>query len=153
VVRRVTFVLAWFVAAFTVAAPARAQTAESRGPRLEYAPPAPGCPSEETFRHEVAILLHGVDHFRATAPDMVRVTFAKVPGGYRGSVQYTPAQGEAWPAEHESGPSCGDLVRIVAITASLHIPSLPPAPAPAPPPPEPPPLGARGAARVQLGRP
>lgn len=138
-VSRVAFVLAVFVAALTAAAPVRAQADEPRGPRLEYATPAKGCPSEETFRHEVAILLGGIDHFRETAPDVVRVTFAKVPGGFRGSVQYTPAKGEAWPALHETASICGDLVRIVAITASMRIPNLPPAPAPPPPEPAPPP--------------
>lgn len=131
------------IGVLAIAGPVGAQQREDepRGPRLEYAAP-PGCPSEETFRHEVALLTQGVDHFRATAADVVRVTFAKVPGGYRGTVEYTPATGAAWPAKHETGPVCPLLAQLVGLVASLRIPDLPPKGAPVPVP-----LGAAHEAR------
>ncbi|MBK8255735.1 MAG: hypothetical protein IPK82_24095 [Polyangiaceae bacterium] len=120
------------MAAFFVVVTASAQT-PLRGPRLVYAT-IPGCPDEATFRDEVATMLGGIDHFRTDAPDVVRVSFSKVPGGYRGTVEYTPAKGETWPAEHKTGGHCLLLAQAVAVIASLRIPDPPATPAVTAPP-------------------
>lgn len=74
------------------------------GPRPEYHT-APGCPDEETFRHTVAIFFEGVDPFNVAAAELVRVTLQRIPGGYRGTVQKVPAQGDPWPEEESSAPA------------------------------------------------
>ena len=139
-------------AVLATAAPARAQDAapvvlvESVIPtRLEYTA-APGCFDEETFHHAVASFMDkGRDPFDASAPVVLRVTFKKVRGGYRGSVQKIPAAGEPWPEEDWTGPTCDGVFRETARLASLRVlgppkpAQPPPAPAPDPtPPPDPP---------------
>ena len=139
------------LAVLSIAAPARAQDAapvvlvESVIPtRLEYTA-APGCYDAEAFHHAVASFMDkGRDPFDASAPVVLRVTFKKVPGGYRGSLQKIPANGEPWPEEDWTGPTCEGVFREIARRASMRVlgppkPAQPP-PAPAPPPdPTPPP--------------
>ncbi len=137
------------VAVVSAAAKGRAQSsapaAESEstspkpwGPRLEYRT-APGCLDEESFRHAVAIFFKGADPFDEDAADVVRVTFKKTAGGYRGTVQNVPATGDPWPEEDSTGRTCAEVFRDVARLASMRVPE-PPKGAPAPPPPvEPPP--------------
>src|SRR5689334_8662428 len=60
-----------------------------KAPRLAYTRGPAECLSEEDFRREVAIALDGGDHFDPTAPDVLRVRFEKVQGGYRGIIEYT----------------------------------------------------------------
>ncbi len=109
------------------------------GPRLEYRS-APGCLDEDSFRNAVAIFFRGADPFDEDAADLLRVTFKKTPGGYRGTVQNVPAKGEPWPEEDSSGRTCAEVFRDVARLASMRVPDPPKAtPAPPPPPPEPPP--------------
>ncbi len=100
---------------------------------------APGCFGESSFRDAVAIFFGGADPFDPNAPDVVRVTFTKIPGGYRGAVQYTPPSGDPWPAQEKTGASCASLFDDLSLTASLRVPDHPPKIAPAPPPPDPPP--------------
>lgn len=128
-----------------LARPARA--VEKGAPRLVFSAPA-GCPPEATFRDAVAIFFEGFDPFDPNAPDAVHVTFTKIPGGFRGSVQYVPAKGDPWPAQEKTGAPCAAIYQSVARLASMRIPdpppkSAPPAasetpPAPAEPPPKPP---------------
>jgi len=132
------------LAALAITWPARAQDPapprKVRGPpRLEYSAP-PGCPDEATFKHEVAFVTDdntGKDPFDTNAPDVVRVTFTKIRGGYRGRVQYTPAKGDPWSAEDTTGTLCLLIFRAVATTASLRIQDPPPKDSPAPEPTEP----------------
>lgn len=107
-------------------------------PRLEYKTVA-GCPNEATFRSKLALLLRNEDPFLPDAPDVLRVRFEKVAGGYRGTVQYVPAQGDPWPAESETGALCTHIIDAVLGTASLRArPTGTPQPDPEPaPPPEP----------------
>ena len=141
--KRLTFGLV--VAVLVTTAPARAQDAapvvlvESVIPtRLEYTA-APGCFDAETFHHAVASFMEkGRDPFDASAPVVLRVTFKKVRGGYRGSVQKIPAAGEPWPEEDWTGPTCEGVFREIARLASMSVlgppkPAQPP-PAPAPDP-------------------
>jgi len=147
-------VLVPLVALLAAAAPARAQDAapvvlvESVIPtRLEYTA-APGCYDEEAFHHAVASFMDkGRDPFDASAPVVLRVTFRKIRGGYRGIVQKIPANGEPWPEEDYTGITCEGVFRDIARLASLRVlgppkpvePPLAPAPPTDPiPPPEPP---------------
>ena len=98
--RRALGGLVVFVVVLLGAPRARAQV--KGAPRLEFSAP-PGCPNEATFRNDVAIFFGGQDPFNPTAPDVVRVTFTKIPGGYRGTVQYTPPKGDPWPAQSSTG--------------------------------------------------
>jgi len=130
------------LAVLAVAWPARAQDATAvparrKGPpRLVFSTP-PGCGNEATFRHTLALFLDAADPFDPNAPDVVRVTFTKIPGGYRGAVQYTPPNGEPWPTEEKLGPLCQLIYLSVARLASRHVPDPPPkAPEPAPATPE-----------------
>ena len=99
----------------------------------------PGCFGESSFRDAVAIFFGGADPFDPNAPDVVRVTFTKIPGGYRGAVQYTPPSGDPWPPQVKTGVSCAALFDDLSLTASLRVPDHPPKVAPDPPPPDPPP--------------
>ena len=135
-----------FCVAFACASAARAQEAPADtqprkpwGPRLEFRT-VPGCPGEEHFRNKVAIFFQGSDPFDEDAPDTVRVSLAKVRGGFRGVVQKVPAKGDPWPEEAFTGRTCEEVFNDVALTASLRVPDLPkePPPAPSPPPPPPP---------------
>ncbi|MBK8254936.1 MAG: hypothetical protein IPK82_20050 [Polyangiaceae bacterium] len=100
--------------------------------RLEYTQ-APGCHDEETFHHAVASFMDkGADPFVATSASVLRVTFRKVPGGYRGALQRVPAVGEPWPEEDWTGATCDGVFREIARMASLRVLG-PPAPHPAPP--------------------
>jgi hypothetical protein len=122
-------------------APAAASGAASPkpwGPRLEFSG-APGCFGESSFRDAVAIFFGGSDPFDPSAPDVVHVTFTKIPGGYRGAVQYTPPSGDPWPPQVKTGVSCAALFDDLSLTASLRVPDHPPKVAPDPPPPDPPP--------------
>ncbi len=95
-----------FLAVLLAAAPARAQQQHNaatparegddprRGPRLEYKRGPAECLPETGFRSEVAIAAHdGIDHLHDDSPDVVRVWFEKIPGGFRGTVVYTDATG------------------------------------------------------------
>lgn len=136
------------VAVLVAAAPARAQDAAPApgpasapvkpwGPRLEYSS-APGCLDEESFRHAVAGFVDsGADPFDPGAPDVLRVRFEKIAGGYRGTTQYTPPKGDPWPAEQMTGATCSEVFRDVARLARMRVPD-PPKAAPAPPAPAPP---------------
>lgn len=125
---RIVVVPALLLAVFATAGPARAQ--EKGAPRLSFSAP-PGCGSEAAFRDTVAIFFGGADPFDSKAPGVVRVTFTKIPGGYRGAVQYTPPNGAPWPTEEKVGPLCELIYHSVARVASMHVPDPPPKGAPA----------------------
>jgi hypothetical protein len=102
------------------------------GPRLDYTS-TPGCPDEETFHHAVAsFIAGGTDPFNPDSPDVLRVTFKKVRGGYRGTVQKIPAQGDPWPEEDWTGATCAEAFEEAARLASMRVPD-PPKAAPSPP--------------------
>lgn len=146
-------VLVLFLAVLATAAPVRAQPSPPaqpdpadddprRGPRLEYKRGPAQCLPEEEFRSEVAIATRdGIDHLHASSPDVVRVWFEKIPGGYRGTVEYTDATGAKDPPQVHTSDHCRLLARWVASTVSETIPrppapTCPPAhlpPAPVPP--------------------
>lgn len=111
------------ICAFVGAWPVQAQV--KGAPRLVFSTP-PGCGSEATFRDAVAIFFDGADPFDPNALGVVRVTFTKIPGGYRGAVQYTPPKGDAWPTEEKIGPMCALIFQSVARVASMHVPDPPP---------------------------
>jgi len=125
------------LALLVVACPARAQV--KGAPRLVFSTP-PGCGDEATFRHMVA-LFFDEDPFDPNAAGVVRVTFTKIPGGYRGAVQYTPPNGDPWPTREKIGSMCALIFQPVARLASRHVPDPPPKdatpPEPPPTPPEP----------------
>lgn len=112
--------MALCLAMFAIAPSVRAQQASAApapapmrawGPRLEYVAAA-GCFDEETFHHAVASYIEkGADPFDPGSADVLRVTFRKVRGGYRGSVQNIPAQGEPWPEEDWTGATCAEVFR------------------------------------------
>lgn len=107
-----------------------------RGSRLEYSA-APGCPDEETFHHAVASFVEGgVDPFDASSPDLLRVTFAKVAGGYRGTVQKTPEGAGPWAPQVFTASTCEEAFHEVARISSSRALSTP-KDAPAAPAPEP----------------
>lgn len=108
-----------------------------RGPRLEYRQGPRECLTEDAFRIEVAIAAHeGVDRLDASSPDVVRVWFEKIPGGYRGTIEYTDATGAKDVPEVQTSYNCEILARWVASSVSETIPRAPapscPAPLPAP---------------------
>lgn len=133
-----------FVAALLLASGARAQVpgqpasagAPRGGPRLEYRQGPHECLSEKEFRHEVAIAVQdGIDHFDDGAPDVVRVSFEKIPQGYRGTIEYTDASGAKDVPEVQTSANCEILARWVASSVSETIPralapSCPASPAP-----------------------
>lgn len=105
-----------------------------RGPRLEYVRGPAACLSEAQFRDEVAIAAHdGVDHLDDSSPDVVRVWFEKIRGGYRGTVVYTDANGVKDTPQVHTGDHCHIVARWVASTVSDRIPRPPPTVCPAPP--------------------
>jgi hypothetical protein len=133
-----------FVAAFV--GPVRAQDAPQivgiatvEPARLEYTA-APGCHDEETFHDAVASFMKGADPFDENAAVVLRVTFKKVRGGYRGTLQKIPAEGEPWPEEERSGSTCddafNDIARLAAQSLSVPKPPTPPEELPELPAPE-----------------
>jgi len=141
------------LAVLVVAWPARAQEAapipvyadpNRRAPRLSFTRGPAECLSEAKFRIEVAVALDGADHFDATAPDVLRVWFEKIPGGYRGTIEYTDANGEKETPKFKTSYNCEILGRSVGESASHLIPrrllaraAPAPNPTPAPVPPDP----------------
>jgi hypothetical protein len=112
--------------------------------RLSYTA-APGCFDEETFHHAVASFMDkGRDPFDASSPVVLRVTFKKVRGGYRGSLQKVPAKGDPWPEEEWTGATCEGVFREIARMASMRVlgPPKPVQPPPDPVPSAPPPVPA-----------
>lgn len=107
-----------------------------RGPRLEYTRGPAECLPEDQFRSEVAIAAHdGIDHLHASSPDVVRVWFEKIRGGFRGTVEYTDKTGAKDPPQVHTSDHCHLLARWVASTVSDTIPrppapTCPPCPAP-----------------------
>ncbi|MBK8252631.1 MAG: hypothetical protein IPK82_08175 [Polyangiaceae bacterium] len=84
---------------------------------------------EQYFRHEVAIFTLGVDFFGdSTAADVVRVTFDRIPGGVRGTVVYTDANGVSGEADvatrtsSDLSAACELVARTAALYASMHLP-------------------------------
>lgn len=132
-----------FVAALLLASGARAQVLAGqlapagdprRGPRLEYRQGPRECLSEKEFRHEVAIAVQdGIDHFDDGAPDVVRVSFEKIPQGYRGTIEYTDASGAKDVPEVQTSANCEILARWVASSVSETIPRAPAPSCPASP--------------------
>jgi hypothetical protein len=105
----------------------------SQPPRLEYTT-TPGCPDLASFRDELALMK--ADKFDPASSEVVRVTFAREPGGrYRGTVEYPPASGR--PPETVTDTRCDAIVRQVALNASMAIPDPAPKAAPAPEQPKP----------------
>lgn len=141
---RVVRTAALLSAALACVCPARGQEVPSGGvdarpkaPRLSYKQGPAQCLPEDLFRAEVAIALDGGDYFDDTAPDVVRVWFEKIPGGYRGTVEYTDAKGNKDPWIVKAGPLCETLGRWVGGAASDYIPphlwrKAPAEPAPCP---------------------
>lgn len=139
-------VLVFCVATLATAAPARAQLPPvqpapvddaRRGPRLEYRQGPRECLTEDAFRSEVAIAANdGVDHLYDSSPDVVRVWFEKIRGGYRATIEYTDATGAKDVPEVQTSYNCEILARWVASSVSETIPRAPapscPAPLPAP---------------------
>lgn len=129
-----------FVAVFAVAEPARAQQQHNaakparedddrKGPRLEYKQGPAECLTEEGFRSEVAIAAHdGIDHLHDDSPDVVRVSFEKIRGGYRATIEYTDATGAKDAPEVQTSYNCEILARWVASSVSETIPRPPPPP-------------------------
>lgn len=125
----------------TLAAPSRAQLPPAqrppdddprKGPRLEYQRGPRECLPEAEFRSEVAIAAHdGVDHLADDSPDVVRVRFERIPGGYRGTIEYVDATGARDVPEVQTSYNCEILARWVASSVSETIPRIPP-PAPCP---------------------
>lgn len=104
-----------------------------RGPRLEYERGPAECLSEAAFRSEVAIAVQdGVDHLSAGSPDVVRVRFEKIPGGYRGTIEYTDPTGAKDEPEVQTSYNCEILGRWVASSVSETVPRAPPCPPPSP---------------------
>ena len=122
------------------AAPAAPVDDPRRGPRLEYRQGPRECLTEDAFRSEVAIAANdGVDHLYDSSPDVVRVWFEKIRGGYRGTIEYTDATGAKDVPEVQTSYNCEILARWVASSVSDKIPREPapscpvcPAPLPAP---------------------
>jgi hypothetical protein len=118
-----------------------------KAPRLSYARGPAECLSEDGFRDEVAIALHGADLFDESAPDVLRVWFEKVPGGYRGTLEYTDADGRKEPPKPQSYYNCEILGRMLGTSASYYLrrrsgtaaPDVPPPAAPPQVPPTAPP--------------
>lgn len=141
---RVVRSVALLSAALACVRPARGQEvppggvdARPKAPRLSYKQGPAQCLPEDLFRAEVAIALDGGDYFDDTAPDVVRVWFEKIPGGYRGTVEYTDAKGHKDPWIVKTGPLCETLGRWVGGAASDYIPphlwrKAPAEPAPCP---------------------
>lgn len=138
----------WLVVAgvvLGVAARARAQdvsaAAVGKGPRLVYVQGPGECLTEEGFRGEVAVALDGDDHFDGAAADVLRVAFESVPGGYKGTLEYTDAGGKKEPAKVQTYYNCEILGRMVGTSASYYVPRVvlpgasvvPPPSAPSPP--------------------
>ena len=143
--RAVLVVLVFCVATLATAATARAQLPSAvddprKGPRLEYRQGPRECLTEDAFRSEVAIAAHdGEDHLYDSSPDVVRVWFEKIRGGYRGTIEYTDATGAKDVPEVQTSYNCEILARWVASSVSDKIPREPapscpvcPAPLPAP---------------------
>lgn len=145
--RRRRALVPWLAALsmLSTAAPARAQPSHDparpapeddprRGPRLVYEQGPPECLDEAQFHSEVAIAARdGVDHLHDSSPDVVRVRFEKIPGGFRGTVEHTDAAGATDAPDVMTANNCEVLARWVAGAVSDTIPR-PPAPScPAPP--------------------
>jgi hypothetical protein len=96
-----------------------------KGPRLEYTRGPAQCLSEQSFRDEVAIILDSVDHFDDQARAVARVKFEKIPGGYRGTLVHTKADGKQQTPTIKTYYNCEILGRWVAGTASGLIPDAP----------------------------
>ena len=108
------------------AKPAR-EDDDRKGPRLEYKQGPAECLPEEEFRGEVAIAAHdGIDHLHDDSPDVVRVSFEKVRGGYRATIEYTDATGAKDVPEVQTSYNCEILARWVASSVSNTIPRPPP---------------------------
>ncbi len=111
-----------------------------KGPRLVYRQGPRECLTEDAFRSEVAIAAQdGEDHLYDSSPDVVRVWFEKIRGGYRGTIEYTDATGAKDVPEVQTSYNCEILARWVASSVSDKIPREPapscpvcPAPLPAP---------------------
>jgi hypothetical protein len=111
------------------------------GPRLEFVG-LPGCVDETDFRNAVAAVFDGIDPFDPGSSRVLRVSFAKVAGGYRATLIYTLESGETWPPEPIGPGHCFAVIQSAAHTSRWRIgarPKAPPPPPPEPPPPEPPP--------------
>ncbi len=129
-----------FLAVLLTAVPARAQQQHNaakparedddrKGPRLEYKQGPAECLREELFRSMVASAAHdGIDHLHDDSPDVVRVWFEKIRGGYRGTVEYTDATGAKDVPEVLTSYNCELLAYSVASTVSDTIPRPPPPP-------------------------
>ena len=129
--RAVLVVLVFCVATLATAATARAQLPSAvddprKGPRLEYRQGPRECLTEDAFRSEVAIAAHdGEDHLYDSSPDVVRVWFEKIRGGYRGTIEYTDATGAKDVPEVQTSYNCEILARWVASSVSDKIPREP----------------------------
>ena len=133
-------VLVLSLAVLSAAAPASAQQQHNaakparedddrKGPRLEYKQGPAECLREELFRSVVASAAHdGIDHLHDDSPDVVRVWFEKIRGGYRGTVEYTDATGAKDVPEVLTSYNCELLAYSVASTVSDTIPRPPPPP-------------------------
>lgn len=134
--------VALVVAALAVASPASAQEVPAalaappddprKGPRLEYSRGPAQCLDERGFRSEVAIPLDGVDHLAADSPDVARVWFEAIPDGYKGTLVYTDAQGNAHPPVVRTYSNCETLGRWLGWAVSRLVPREPDPPAATP---------------------
>jgi hypothetical protein len=112
-----------------------------QAPRLEYTRGPAKCPSEESFRGEVAAKLDGIsDHFDASGAAVVRVWFEKVGDDYRGTLEFTNAAGKKELPVSATDESCKVVARALGSSAATYIPAelwqrpaIPMAPPPAPP--------------------
>ena len=98
-----------------------------KAPRLEYKRGPAECLPELEFRREVAIAGDGVDRFDATGPDVMRVRFERTAKGYRGTIDFTAADGQKRKSKVQEHANCEILGRWVGTAAAFYFPP-PPAP-------------------------
>ncbi len=128
-VRAVALLLA--AAVFLAASKGRAQDPASgpavprKAPRLEYRRGPAECLPEIEFRREVAIAGDGVDRFDATGDDVLRVRFERTAKGYRGTIDFTAADGPGRKSKVQEHANCEILGRWVGTAAAFYFPPRP----------------------------
>ena len=96
-----------------------------KAPRLEYKRGPVECLPELEFRREVAIAGDGVDRFDATGPDVMRVRFERTAKGYRGTIDFTAADGQKRKSKVQEHANCEILGRWVGTAAAFYFPPRP----------------------------
>ena len=96
-----------------------------KAPRLEYKRGPVECLPELEFRREVAIAGDGVDRFDVTGPDVMRVRFERTAKGYRGTIDFTAADGQKRKSKVQEHANCEILGRWVGTAAAFYFPPRP----------------------------